>query len=322
MCYNTISKLDQLMKIAFLLYPTLHVKTDEDTSFWILYELKRRGHVVYHFESKDMAWMGGRVVARLSKSSLDPQNGFVRTRQETAWTRLDGMDLIFIRKEPPFDNEYLYNLQLLSLLKDDVIILNDPEAIAMCNEKMFILNFVDMIPDLLVTSDCAEATRFIRALKSAAVIKPLNNKGGAGIVKTDAKDRNLPSFLELATQKNSTKIMIQRYIPENAKGDTRILLLDGELLGSFVRKPTKRDFRANLSVGGTMHKAHLTKRHMAIAERVGSECKRRGLAFVGLDVIGPYLSEINVTSPSGIPEIHKLTGLSLEKKIADFIEGL
>ncbi len=310
------------MKIAFLLYPTLHVKTDEDTSFWILYELKRRGHTVYHFESKDMAWIDGKVVAKLSVSALDAQKGFLRTKQDAAWTQLDDVGLIFIRKEPPFDNEYLYNLQLLSLLKDNVIVLNDPEAIAMCNEKMFILNFPDMIPDLLVTSSCEEAARFIRSLKSSAVIKPLNNKGGAGIVKTDFGDRNLPSFLELATQKNSTKIMIQRYIPENAKGDTRILLLDGELLGAFVRKPTKRDFRANLSIGGTMHRARLKKRDLEIAERVGKECKQRGLSFVGLDVIGPYLSEINVTSPSGIPEIRKLTGLSLEKKVADFIERL
>ncbi len=308
------------MKIAFLLYPTHKIKTDEDTSFWIMYELERRGHHVSHFESSDMTWVDGQVKACLSTSQLDRTRGFVATARSPITTPLNDLDVIFIRKEPPFDNEYLYALHLLELLHDDVFVLNDPGAIALCNEKLFILNFLDMIPDLLVTSSTRTAVDFIRGMKSAVVIKPLNNKGGTGIIKTDIKDRKLNSHLALSTDHDRTKIMIQRYIPQNDQGDKRILLLNGKAIGSFIRRPSKGDFRANLSVGGTMHATRLNKRDTQIAERVGRECAKRGLYFVGLDVIGPYLSEINVTSPSGIPEIKQLAGLSLEKKIADFIE--
>ncbi len=308
------------MKIAFLLYPTHKIKTDEDTSFWIMYELERRGHQLSHFESSDMSWVDGKVKARLSVSRLDPARGFVLTQRASSATPLDDMDVIFVRKEPPFNNEYLYALQLLELLRDDVFVLNDPGAIALCNEKLFILNFLDMVPDLLVTSSTKAAVDFIRRIGSPAVIKPLNNKGGAGVIKTQIKDRKLKTHLARATNQDSTKIMIQRYIPQNDQGDKRILLLNGKTIGSFIRKPSKGDFRANLSVGGTMQATRLNKRDKQIAEQVGRECAKRGLYFVGLDVIGPYLSEINVTSPSGIPEIKQLLGLDLERKIADFIE--
>ncbi len=308
------------MKIAFLLYPTHKIKTDEDTSFWIMYELKCRGHQIFHFESSQIMWADGKVKAILSSSEMDIAKGFVSTKRTSIPVPLDEMDAIFVRKEPPFNNEYLYSLQLLELLKDDVFVLNDPTAIAMCNEKLFILNFSDMTPDLLVTNSTKVAVDFIRSTGSPVVIKPLNNKGGAGIVKTDIKDRRLSAHLALSTDQDSTKIMIQRYIPQNERGDKRILLLNGKIIGSFIRRPSKEDFRANLSVGGTMHATKLNKRDMQISHRVGQECAKRGLYFVGLDVIGPYLSEINVTSPSGIPEIKQLAGLSLEKKIADFIE--
>jgi glutathione synthase len=308
------------MKIAFLLYPTHKIKTDEDTSFWIMHELASRGHHISHFESSDMVFVHGEVKSYLSTSQLDHSRGFVVSKRATIATPLNDMDAIFIRKEPPFNNEYLYALQLLKLLNKDVFVLNDPNAIAMCNEKLFILNFVDMAPDLVVTSSTKTALDFIRGMRTPVVIKPLNNKGGVGVIKTDIKDRKLGAHLAHSTDHDTTKIMIQRYIPQNDLGDKRILLLNGKTIGSFIRRPSKGDFRANLSVGGTMHPTKLNKRDEQIAQRVGRECAKRGLYFVGLDVIGPYLSEINVTSPSGIPEIKQLEGLSLEKKIADFIE--
>jgi len=308
------------MKIAFLLYPTTSVKVDEDSSFWIMHELDRRGHEVSHFESKDLFWGGGHVLAVLSSSQTHPRKGFIGTKKHSMSTSLDALDAIFIRKEPPFDNEYLYALQLLSLLDKRVFVLNDPVGIAMCNEKLFILELEKFIPESFVSGRPEELRKFIRSLGSKVVVKPLNNKGGAGIFVTSARDRNLPSLLEQMTKNGSQKVMAQRHIPHDMQGDKRILLLEGDLLGCFVRRPSKADFRANLSVGGTMRRAALSARDGQILRELKPRLLKNGLHFVGIDVIGGYLSEVNVTSPSGIPEIRQLIGQRLEKKVADFIE--
>lgn len=308
------------MKIAFLLYPTSSVKVDEDSSFWIMHELGRRGHEVFHFESKDLSWGGGHLWAALSGSQTQPRKGFIGTKKHLLPTALDTLDAIFIRKEPPFDNEYLYALQLLSLLDKRVFVLNDPAGIAMCNEKLFILELEELIPESFVSGRPEELRKFIRSLRSKAVVKPLNNKGGAGIFITQEHDRNLPSLLEQITKNGSQKVMAQRYVPHDREGDKRILLLEGDVLGCFFRRPSKTDFRANLSVGGTMRKATLSARDGKIVQRMKPKLLKNGLHFVGIDVIGGYLSEVNVTSPSGIPEIRQLTGQRLEKKVADFIE--
>lgn len=308
------------MKIAFLLYPTASVKVDEDSSFWIMHELGRRGHRVSHFESGDIFWEKSRVFAHLSVSETDPRLGFRRTKRSQASEPLDSLDVLFIRKEPPFDNEYLYALQLLNLLRDKVFILNDPAGIAMCNEKLFILEFKDLIPESFVGDKPPALKKFIRSLGTRAVVKPLNNKGGAGIFVTHGKDRNLPSLLEQMTLGGSRKVMVQRYIPHDRDGDKRILILDGRPLGSFVRRPSASDFRANLSVGGLMRKAALTSGDRRLVSALAPSLAKNGLYFVGIDVIGGYLSEVNVTSPSGIPEIRQLGGERLEKQVADFIE--
>ena len=310
------------MRIGFLLYPTASVKVDEDSSFWIMHELCLRGHKVFHFESKDLFSEHGKTKAYLYSSVLDPRRGFTSTKRLSEPAAMDTLDVIFIRKEPPFDNEYLYALQLLSLSSKGAFLLNDQEGIASCNEKLFILKFPQWIPDSFVSSRPNEIKKFIYALKTKAVLKPLNNKGGAGIVQTHAQDRNLPSLLDQATQNGYSKIMVQRYIPHDKAGDKRILLLNGDFLGCFIRRPSKHDFRANLSVGGKMSRAILSAKDRKMIETLKPELIRHGLYFVGIDVISGYLSEINVTSPSGIPEIRQLTGQKLEKKVADFIEKL
>ena len=246
--------------------------------------------------------------------------GFTGTKKQAASFALDNLNAVFIRKEPPFDNEYLYALQLLSALDERVFVLNNPAGIAMCNEKLFILEFKEFIPQSFVSENTGELRKFIRSLKSPAVVKPLNNKGGAGIFVTRTQDRNLPSLLDQITKNGSQKVMAQRYIPHDRAGDKRILLLDGDPLGCFVRRPSKTDFRANLSVGGTMGRAALSARDGQILQALKPKLLEHGLHFVGIDVIGGYLSEINVTSPSGIPELRQLTGQKLEKKVVDFIE--
>ncbi len=308
------------MKIAFLLYPTTKVKINEDSSFWIMKELQARGHKVYYFESRHLFWSEGLPKAFLTPAKLSTVKGYLPSFPDKNTVSLDAMDCIFIRKEPPFDTEYLYALQMLNEIKGKVFILNDPQGIALSNEKLFSATFGRYSPLSMVTENPSIAIGFIRRLKKEAVIKPLDNKGGAGIVKVDAKDRNLPSFLDTITNYGRKKVMIQQFISADRYGDKRILLLNGRILGAFLRKPPSWDFRANLSVGGSMHKASVTQSDKALAETLVPELLERGLYFVGVDVIGKYLTEVNVTSPAGIPEINHFNRVKLEKNVCDFIE--
>ena len=308
------------MKIAFLLYPTVKVKIDEDSSFWIMKELQGRGNKVFYFESKDLFWVDGQPYAFLTKAKLHNSRGYLPSLPSKKPSPLMSLDCIFIRKEPPFDISYLYALQILNEIKRKVFILNDPQGIALSNEKLFSTVFKKFAPESLVTENTVLAGRFIKDLRGQAVIKPLDEKGGVGIFLTHAKHKDLSSLLNLSTHSGKQKIIIQRFVPENKYGDKRILILNGKILGAFLRKPPSWDFRANLSVGGSMHKASVTVSDRKIVNAISPELSARGLYFVGIDVIGKFLTEINVTSPAGIPEINAFNGTKLEKEVADFIE--
>ncbi len=309
------------MKIAFLLYPTAKVRVDEDSSFWIMHELAARGHDVHHFESRHLFTEGGSPAAFVYRSKLDPKKGFLPVPLSPKPAALDGFDAIFVRKEPPFDNSYLHALQMLDLLKGKVFVLNDPRGIAMFNEKLSILRFPAFVPKTLVTDDASVAKDFIRRLKKSVVVKPLHEKAGSGILMTRAGDKNMPSLLDVATGSGRRKVMVQEFIRVKGLLDKRILLLNGECLGVFARKPASTDFRSNLSVGGSMHQARLTADDRRLIDAVAPTLVRNGLYFVGIDVMGPYLTEINVTSPSGIPEMNGMYGVKLQRKVADFIES-
>lgn len=308
------------LRFAFLLYPTAQVKIDEDSSFWIMWELLRRGHEVFYFESRHLVWRGGSPLARLAAARLDRRRGYLPSPPGPQARSLLEFDGIFIRKEPPFDTEYLYALQLLAMIKDRVFIVNDPEGIALANEKLFTLEFPALIPESAATSDVEEARGFIRGLKARAVVKPLHQKGGTGVFAVDPKDRGLVSLLEVATAHGRERVLIQRYIPAERHGDKRILILDGRALGAFVRYPSPADFRANLSAGGSMRPARLTPHDERIVAALAPVLRRHGLFYVGIDVIGRYLTEINVTSPAGIPEINAFGRKHLEREVADFLE--
>ena len=309
------------MKIAFLLYPTANVRVDEDTSFWIMHELAVRGHEVYHFESRHLFVQGTLPKAHAYASSLDAKKGFLPSPLSEKPFSLTGFDAIFIRKEPPFDSGYLYAMQILRLLGDKVFMLNEPRGIVMFNEKLSILNFGELIPETLVTQDAQTAKIFIQKLKKRVVVKPLNQKAGSGILATDSQDKNLPSILDIATDFSKNKIMVQRFIETKGQADKRILILNGEILGIFSRKPSSLDFRSNLSVGGSMHKTTVSIEDQKIVRRVAPTLVKNGLYFTGIDVMGRYVTEINVTSPSGIPEINALYRLKIQKKVAEFIES-
>ncbi len=308
------------MKIAALLYPTHSVKVDEDSSFWILHELRLRGHRVDCFESKDMVWDGGRLRAYLTPARTDAAKGFLPSPKGRSPVPLDSLDAIIIRKEPPFNEEYLHSLQLLLPLKGKIFMMNDPAGIALCNEKLSVLDYPEFAPESFVADRPSDAIGFIKRLGLRVVVKPLDNKAGHGIFLTEFKDKNLATILDQAMLFGKRKVMVQRYVPHDKAGDKRILLLNGKFLGCFTRVPSRSDFRANLSVGGSMRRATLSARDKKLIDCMTPSLLEKGLYFVGLDVIGGYLSEVNVTSPSGIPEIRALEGKRLEKPIADFIE--
>lgn len=307
------------MKIGFLLYPIDNINVMEDTSFWIMHELQRRGHQVFRFESRHMIW-DGQPSAYLTPSRTHPRQGFIPAKRQTSPCALSKLDCIFIRKEPPFDDDYLHALQLLELVKHRVFVINDPAGIAMCNEKMFSLAFEPYIPQTLVTDNAATAKSFIRRLGKKVVLKRLNEKGGHGIFASHPKDENLPSLLETATRSGLEKIMVQRFIPARRHGDKRILILDGRIIGSFLRRPPTGDFRANIGVGGTFHRATVSSRDKKIVAALTPLLGRYGLHFAGIDIIGDYLTEINVTSPAGIADVIILEKKHLESQVVDFLE--
>lgn len=308
------------MKIAFLLYPTDKLRVDEDSSFWIMHELIRRGHQVYHFESRDLFCVNGQAQAIVKRTKVDPRLGFLHTKPIPTPVKLHDFQAIFIRKEPPFNSDYLYTLQILELLKENVFVLNDPSGIAMANEKLFICQFPGVIPETLVSEDPSRVRAFIKDVGGKAVIKPLDNKGGIGIVSVQYSDPSLPSLIDIMTQGSVKKVMVQRFLMAPKLSDKRILLLNGEVLGVFARKPSRSDFRSNLGLGGTMHRASIGRQDQKIVDALYPELLRRGLYFVGVDVMDRYLTEINVTSPSGIPELNTLYKIKAQEKVADFIE--
>lgn len=303
-----------------MLYPTDRVRVDEDSSFWMMWELNRRGHEVSYFTSQDMAWSGDSVIARMKPALLHTRRGFLPAATRPRPVDLTSQDCVFIRKEPPFDDEYLYSLQLLELIKHRVFIVNDPAGVALANEKTFILRFGAWSPDTLVTANIEDAVRYIRSVRKNVVIKPLNHKGGYGVFVTNSRDRNLHGILELSTQLGRTKVIIQQYLPVDRVGDKRIVVLEGQILGAFLRRPGRRDHRANLSAGGTMHGTRVTAQERKLVSAISPTLNRYGLYFTGLDCVDGKLTEINVTSPAGIPEIRKFDAVRAEKNVADFIE--
>lgn len=306
------------MRIAFLLYPTKSVKVDEDSSFWMMLELQKRGHEVSYFESRDLFWDKDSAWAFCCPARLNPSLGYLPSSPGLKPQNLRTLDALFIRKEPPFDTEYLHTLQLLECLKKDVFILNDPAGIALANEKLFILNFPKHIPQTLVTQDAKIALNFVSKLKRV-VVKPLNEKGGKNIWLADNSDKSLVKKMRVALS-GRNPVMLQQFASVHKHGDKRLVVLDGKILGAFLRVPAPGEFRANLSAGGSMHKTEVTASDRRIIKNTAPLFKKYGLHFVGLDVIGDLITEINVTSPAGIPELNLFYNSGPEKKVADFIE--
>ncbi|MGV8894566.1 MAG: glutathione synthase [Burkholderiaceae bacterium] len=309
------------MKIAFLADPLDSFKTYKDTTYAMMIEAGQRGHSVHAFEPAQMALDGGVVVANVAPVTLtgDPDDWYrlePRTPQQ-----LDAYDVIVVRKDPPFDMEYVYATYLLELAQQaGACIVNQPQAIRAHNEKLAIAQFPQFISPTLVTSDMARLRAF-HSVHQDVIFKPLDGMGGTGVFRIGPDGQNLGAVLEMLSDNGSRTIMAQRFIPEVVQGDKRILLIGGKVVPfSLARIPQNGEVRANLAAGGLGVAQALSARDLEIAEALAPILFQRGLLLVGLDVIGGYLTEVNVTSPTCFQEIRQQQGFNVAAMFIDALE--
>ncbi|MGE5649403.1 MAG: glutathione synthase [Bacillota bacterium] len=308
------------MKFAFLADPLDHFKTYKDTTYAMMAEAARRGHEVYAFEQRDMAFENGRGLANVARITITGDLKDWYRAEPARPAQLHEFDAVMVRKDPPFNMEYIYATYLLELAeRQGARILNRPEAIRSHNEKMAITEFAQFIAPTLVTSDAARVRAFHHEHRDI-ILKPLDGMGGIGIFRVREDGLNLGAIVETLTANGAHTIMVQRFIPDISQGDKRVLLIGGEVAPfCLARIPQGGEVRGNLAVGGLGVAQPISARDREIGETLAPILLKRGLLLVGLDVIGDYLTEINVTSPTCFQEITQQTGFDVA---AMFIEAL
>jgi glutathione synthase len=309
------------LSIAFVMDPIASIDIHADTTFVLMLEAQRRGHRVLYVDPGDLAVDAGRVMASVRPVTLRREQGRHADLGDAHIATLDDdVDVVLQRKDPPVDSAYVIATQILSLCRR-ALVLNRPSGILGANEKLYALHFPDLMPDTRVTSSIRELIDFLAKLGGEMIVKPLDGRGGEGVFHLRNDDRNLFSILEQSTRFGTVRAMAQAYVPAVRAGDKRILLLDGRPIGAVLRVPAAGETRANLHVGGKPKATQLDDDDRRIVERIAPWLARDGLFFVGIDVIGGLLTEINVTSPTGVQEINALEGRSLEAEILDALEA-
>jgi glutathione synthase len=307
------------LAVAIQMDPIETVNIDADSTFALALEAQRRGHTLHHYLPRQLTLRDGRLTARARPLEVRRERGRHFTLGAPETLELAGLDVILMRQDPPFDMAYITATHLLEHVSGKVLVVNDPAAVRNAPEKLFATHFPGLMPPTLVSSDRGAILAF-RKKHRDIILKPLFGNGGAGVFRVTPKDENFNALLESFAAQYREPIVVQRYLPAVRKGDKRIILIDGEPVGGVLRVPAKGEARANLHVGGKAVKTKLTRREREICAAIGPTLKSQGLIFVGIDVIGDYLTEINVTSPTGIQEINRLDGVTLEKKVWDAIE--
>lgn len=306
---------------VFVMDPIESIDIQGDTTFVLMLEAQQRGHRVLYVLPDDLGVAGGEVVARARPVTLRREMGRHVDIGEPRILALDReADVVFQRKDPPVDAAYVTTTQILALCRR-ALVLNRPEGILTANEKLYALNFADLMPATRVTHSIATLREFMHELGGEMIVKPLDGRGGEGIFHVHEADRNLVSILEQSTTFESRRVMAQQYLPAVREGDKRLLLVDGEPLGAVMRVPAEGEHRANFHVGGSAAKTVLDANDRRIIERLAPSLRRDGLFFVGVDVIGGLLTEVNVTSPTGVQEVNTLEGRRLEVDILDAVEA-
>ena len=309
------------LRIAFLMDPIAGIDIEKDTTFAFLLESQARGHANFVLGPSDLAIRRGVPEARVQPVKVQRKAGAHATLGEAYRCALEDFDVVMLRKDPPFDMSFFFDTHVASLIDEKkTLVLNRPAGLRDANEKLYALRFPEVIPDSLVTADADLLTAFLAEMGGEMIIKPLDGCGGAGIFHLHRDDRNLNAILETATGEGRVRVMAQRYLPEVREGDKRIIVIDGEPRGAVLRVPDAGDHRSNFHVGGSAARSELTARDREICANIAEDLRRDGLVFVGLDVIGGYLTEVNVTSPTGIQEIDQLCGTNLAADMIDWIE--
>ena len=305
--------------VAIQMDPIEDINIDADSSFVLGLEAQRRGYALYHYQPNDLSFSGGRVGARARAMTLRREKGRHYGMGGPENIDLAKMDVVLMRQDPPFDMAYITATHLLDHIHPETLVVNDPTSVRNAPEKLFATLFPDLMPPTLISSDPA-AIKDFRTEHRDIIIKPLYGNGGAGVFHITPQDDNLNALLEMFTERSREPVMVQAYLPEVRQGDKRIILIDGQPAGAINRVPAEGDVRANMHAGGTPLPSTLTSRERDICDAIGPELKKRGLIFTGIDVIGDYLTEINVTSPTGLQEINTFEGVCLEAQIWDAIE--
>lgn len=307
------------LDVAIQMDPIAGIDIDADSTFALALEAQVRGHGLYHYLPQDLSLSRGRVLARARPLEVRRVRGDHFTLGAPEIIDLADVDIVLMRQDPPFDMAYITATHLLQHIHPRTYVVNDPVEVRNAPEKLFVAHFPELMPPTLITSDRAQVAGF-RAEYRDIIIKPLFGNGGAGVFHIDPNDDNLNALLEMFTSLYREPVVVQAYLPEIREGDKRIILIDGRAAGGITRIPAKGEARANLHVGGQAMATTLTTRELEICEAIGPELKSRGLVFAGIDVIGGYLTEINVTSPTGIQEIDRFDGVSLESELWDAFE--
>ena len=310
------------MKFLHILDDIARFDVGKDTSFVFLLEAQARGHENYFCSMQRLSAGLDGVTAWAAPLHVKPVQGEHFEAGRFTRTSAEDFDAVFMRKDPPFDSDFFFATHLLSLIDESrTLVFNRASGLREATEKLFILRYPDLIPETLVSADSAEVFAFRDDVGGDIVVKPLDGCGGAGIFRIISGDLNANSIVETLTHEGHRPLMAQRFLPESRAGDMRLIYLDGRALGGVLRVPRSDDLRGNIHVGGRCEKAVVGDREREICERLAPDLEKLGVWFVGLDIIGGLLTEVNVTSPTGIQEVNTLDGVKLEADVIDFVEA-
>src|SRR5664279_1468034 len=307
------------LTVAIQMDPIEKIDIDGDSTFALALEAQARGHGLVYYGPRDLSFGEGKVTARVRPLNVRDVKGDHFALGEAFVYDLSAADVLLMRQDPPFDMAYITATHILERIHPKTLVVNDPGQVRNAPEKLFVTEFAEFIPPTLITSDLREIRAFRDAHKDI-IIKPLYGNGGAGVFRLKPDDENFGALMEMFTQFFREPVIVQRYLPEVRQGDKRIILVDGEFAGAINRVPASGEARSNMHVGGRPEATELTARERAICAAIGPELKKRGLIFTGIDVIGDYMTEINVTSPTGLLEVKRFGGADIAALIWDAIE--
>lgn len=307
------------MRHVFLMDPLETVAIDKDSTFAMMCEAQKRGHTVLYALVDQLYSSGDRARTTAREATLRRVQGDHFSLGPEQEIDLGDADVVWMRKDPPFHIDYVFNTYLLDLAAQATLVVNHPDGLRAMNEKTWAMRFAELVPESMITSSVARIREFIEA-QGVAVVKPLDGNGGEGVFVVRRDDPNVGVICELSTKHGARKVLTQRYLPEAKVGDKRIILIEGQPVGAILRVPQGIDHRGNMHAGAIVEKTTLTARERTICDQIGPPLRAAGQVFVGIDVIGDYLTEVNVTSPTGIHEINALDGVCLEAQLLDAVE--